>query len=209
MDAIQVRRAMLADAAGIARAQVATWRTTYRGLIPDAYLDAMEEEPRAKMWEEIIARDRGDGASSFVMVAVTAGTEPGHRPVSGPSSAATGEERGRATVGFAAAGPERSGDPEFRGELGALYVLKEYQGRGLGRRLVTAAVRELLGRGHASMLVWVLAQNPYRRFYESLGGVLVRSRTIEIGGVALEEWGYGWPDLEALLRRLEGERQGA
>ena len=75
---IDVRRAMPADAAGIARVQVATWRSTYRGLIPDAYLDAMEEEPRARWWQDVIARDAGDDGSSFVVVAVDGdGVPPG------------------------------------------------------------------------------------------------------------------------------------
>ncbi|EKP95233.1 GNAT family N-acetyltransferase [Thermaerobacter subterraneus] len=251
---IEIRRAMPADAAGIARVQVATWRSTYRGVIPDAYLDAMEEEPRARWWQDVIARDAGDAGSSFVVVAVdgvTLGGDAGAADGGGSGreagSGASGDEfrAGRTgahqvgvpldverrpvakhpagaartlarkgddpvataerVVGFAAAGPERSGDPEFRGELGAIYVLEEYQGRGVGRRLVAAAVRELLARGHRSMLVWVLAQNPYRRFYETLGGTRVRTRTIAIGGVDLEEWGYGWANLEGLLRRLEGQ----
>jgi len=31
-------------------------------------------------------------------------------------------------VGFAVAGPNRGADPEFTGELAAIYVLKAYQG---------------------------------------------------------------------------------
>ena len=204
---IRIEQARPGDGAGIARVQVATWQTTYRGLVPEAYLDAMAEEPRARMWEEVIARDRGDGASAFVMVAVAAGPEQDVDPAPGlPGS--TGEERGRTVVGFAAAGPERSGDPEFQGELGAIYVLREFQGQGVGRRLVAAVVDGLRARGHRSMLVWVLAGNPYRRFYESLGGVHVRTRTIEIGGVKLPEFGYGWRDLAELARSLPGDHLG-
>jgi len=48
------------------------------------------------------------------------------------------------------------------------------------------------------MLVWVLAENPNRRFYESLGGRFLRSTTITLGGADLEEWAYGWDDLRGL-----------
>jgi hypothetical protein len=44
------------------------------------------------------------------------------------------------------------------------------------------------------MLVWVLADNPSRRFYEALGGAPVRTQHIEFGGTLLEEIAYGWRD---------------
>ena len=52
---------------------------------------------------------------------------------------------------------------------------------------------------YPSMLVWVLAANPARGFYESLGGAFVRSRELELGGETHEEVGYGWLDVRALL----------
>jgi hypothetical protein len=45
-----------------------------------------------------------------------------------------------------------------------------------------------------SMLVWVLAENYARGFYERLGGALVGEQEITLGGVALREVAYGWPD---------------
>ena len=38
---ITIRPATAADAAQIARVRVDCWRSTYRGLVPDAYLDGM------------------------------------------------------------------------------------------------------------------------------------------------------------------------
>lgn len=174
-----VRDARPGDAEAIATVQVATWRSTYRGIIPDNFLDAMEVEPRAAQWREVIA---GRAGGPFVLV------------LEDPVRA---DPAGR-VVGFAAAGPERTGDPEFRGELGAIYILPEYQGRGGGRQLVREVARRLLAQGMTGLLVWVLAANPYRRFYEALGGRQVRSRYIAIGGRQLEEWGYGWHDLRTL-----------
>jgi hypothetical protein len=49
-----------------------------------------------------------------------------------------------------------------------------------------------------SLLVWVLADNPSRRFYEALGGQTVRVQPITIGGVTLDGVGYGWLDTSVL-----------
>jgi ribosomal protein S18 acetylase RimI-like enzyme len=102
-------------------------------------------------------------------------------------------------VGFASSGPERSGDPIFQGEIYALYVRPAYQRRGIRRRLVGTAARRLQQAGISGLLIRVLADNPpARRFYEQLGGQLVRAGEIEIGGARLAQVGYGWLDLQGL-----------
>jgi hypothetical protein len=52
------------------------------------------------------------------------------------------------------------------------------------------------------MLVWVLAKNPYRKFYDKLGGKYIRSKEIEIGGTTYEEVAYGWKDLRAITDQM-------
>jgi|SRR5690606_16724216 len=175
--AIVIRPARPDDAVAIARVQVATWNTTYRGLVPDEYLDNMEEEPRARHWRDVTSRNAEAAGNRFVIVA---------------------EDTGRGVVGFAAAGPERRGDPHFRGELEAIYILIDYQRQGIGRQLVREVAQRLLQRGFNTMLVWVLAENPFRGFYEALGGRLVRSEPITIGGKTLDMWAYGWDDIRHL-----------
>lgn len=56
----------------------------------------------------------------------------------------------------------------------------------------------LAADGLKSMLVWVLADNQSRRFYEALGGRFVTQQTITIGGQELTEVAYGWNDVGAL-----------
>ena len=102
-------------------------------------------------------------------------------------------------VGFASGGPEREGNQTYRGEIYAIYVLKEYQGQGIGRRLVSAVAQRLLVNGLGSMLAWVLTDNqPACRFYESLGGEQVGRKKTTIGGTDLEEVAYGWRDIARL-----------
>jgi len=55
--------------------------------------------------------------------------------------------------------------------------------------------RRLLAKDLGSALIWVLAENPARFFYQAMGGTLVAVRTQRMWGAALEESGYAWADL--------------
>ena len=50
------------------------------------------------------------------------------------------------------------------------------------------------------MLVWVLAENPSRQFYEALGGQELGQQEITVGGATLVEVAYGWKDIGGLGR---------
>jgi ribosomal protein S18 acetylase RimI-like enzyme len=167
-----VRRAGPEDAAGIARVHVATWRTAYRGLLPDDFLASLNESAYSERWRRTLS-----GAADRVYVA----------------------ENADAVIGFASGGKERAGEGGYSGELYAIYVLSEAQGHGHGRRLVQAVVGGLRELGLPNMIVWVLRDNmPARRFYEGLGGTYVREQPITIGSTLLQEVAYGWPSLDGV-----------
>jgi ribosomal protein S18 acetylase RimI-like enzyme len=172
-----LRQAILDDARDIARVDVDTWRATYRDILPAGYLSGLSYESRERMWRGVLS-DRGHGRSHFTLVA---------------EDYLTGR-----VVAFASGGRERDGTPGYRGELYTLYVDPACQRRGLGRRLTVKMAERLARAGVHSMLVWVLAQNPARRFYESLGGRWVQKKPISVGGVTVDEVAYGWPDTRAL-----------
>ena len=180
-----VREARPADVPGIARVHVDTWRTTYRGIVPDDYLDALSYEARERLWTRALERLAAAGEAG--------GTGNPHA-----GGLFVAEAPGGEVVGFASCGREATGDPQYPDELYAIYVLDAWQGQGLGRRLARAVADRLAAAGLHAMLVWVLADNPMRRFYEALGGRLLREKKVEIGGVALVEVAYGWPDTAAL-----------
>ena len=48
------------------------------------------------------------------------------------------------------------------------------------------------------MAVWVLALNPFRKFYETLGGQIIAEQQIERGVKVFTEVAYGWSDLSRL-----------
>lgn len=179
---ILIRTARLADTAGIAKVQIDTWRTTYTGIVPAQHLAGLSYGNCQAWWEDVLARKR-PRSSTYVA-----------------------EANGCGVVGFADGGPERDGNLNYMGELYSIYILKEYQGRGVGRRLVSAVVRSLLTCQMNSMLLWVLKDNhPSRRFYEALGGECVGQKAISIGGVSILEVAYGWNNIEGLAgQQLRG-----
>jgi ribosomal protein S18 acetylase RimI-like enzyme len=175
---ITIRRATIDDATALARVHVDTWRTTYRGMVPDDYLASLSYEKRtARCTEQIQATLAGN------FEIIVAENEDGQ------------------IVGFVDGGPNREDDPIYKGELYAIYILQAYQGRGIGKRLVPPLAKSLMAMGLDTMLLWVLTENTLaRRFYESLGGRYVRTSMWEVGGVSIEEVAYGWLDIRSLLK---------
>lgn len=102
----------------------------------------------------------------------------------------------RRLVGFVDGGKERSHPENGLGELYAIYILKEFQKQGTGRKLFEAAVESLLKTGMKSMVIWVLEQSPYRKFYESLQGELQSGvKQLQVAGHNLRLVSYGWSNL--------------
>ena len=87
----------------------------------------------------------------------------------------------------------------FSGEVYTLYVAPERQRCGIGGMLLTALLRDLHRHGHRTALVWALADNPSRFFYEAMGASLVAQSTEVLWGRRLRQSGYGWRDLKAWL----------
>jgi len=161
----------------MARVHVETWKSTYRGMVPDERLDQLTVENDIAGGFGRSLLDPPPGVAQFVAESTADGI-----------------------VGFAMGCPVRQPEPGFTGELGSIYVLRSYQGGGVGTALVREVARHLLRTGHSTMVVWVLKENPYRRFYERLGGVLGRSRMdpSRIAGMPVAEVSYGWTDLHRL-----------
>jgi ribosomal protein S18 acetylase RimI-like enzyme len=111
------------------------------------------------------------------------------------------EDDSKKIVGFAICGRDRDNDPTYEGEVIGLYILQSVQRRGIGKQLILSAVKDLKSRGFNSMIVWVLADNASRHFYEKLGGEHVHTRNITVGGKQFQEYGYGWKDLDSMLNR--------
>ncbi|WP_274365313.1 GNAT family N-acetyltransferase [Paenibacillus thermotolerans] len=173
---MHIRRAVLQDAEAIARVHVDSWRTTYKGIVPDEYLNSLSYKERTERWVNTLKRTD----TNVVFVA---------------------EDGDGSIVGFCSGGKERTGKfGEAEGELYAIYILEAHHRKGLGKKLVRALAEQLNGDGYQSMLIWVLEKNRSKYFYENLGGTFALTKSIEIGGSTLVEAAYRWEDLGLLCR---------
>lgn len=169
---MKVRKAVLSDAKGIAIVQVDSWRTTYKGIVSDDYLQKLSYEEHEKIWH---------GAISQKTMYVA-------------------EDNDGKIVGFSIGGKERSGNyPDYKGEVYAIYILQEHQGKGIGTLLMKPVVADFLEEHITTMAVYVLEDNDARFFYEALGAKKIDSVEIEIGGKKLTELVYGWDDIREFI----------
>ncbi|SFI29191.1 Ribosomal protein S18 acetylase RimI [Collimonas sp. OK307] len=165
---VVIRRATIADAGVIAAVRIDSWRTTYRGIIPDDYLDGMKIEESTAIWSRILSAT-SNAANVFV-------------------AEVDGE-----VLGFAAGMTLAQAKLGFDSELTAIYLEPSVQRAGIGRKLVAHVAAALASAGANNMLVWVLADNrPARQFYEMLGAELLAEQPFSWDGLELQEAGYGW-----------------
>ncbi len=176
-----IRPASAADALAIAEIHVESWRTTYQSILPRAYLDALSVPAREEFWAKTL-----------------------NAPEPGMIALVAQDTVSRRVVGLLCGGRERAGKLGCDAELYAIYVLREFQRKGLGVLLVNRLGHELSTRGFGSMAVWVLAANPSRHFYERLGAEVLGEQEIEFAGESFTEVAYGWKQLHSFRRGEPG-----
>lgn len=146
MPDIWLRPALPSDAEAIAALHVRVWRDAYKGLAPKAAWDALTEEVRLARWREVLT---DDDPRRFTLVAEHAGRIAGFGTACAPTEAVF----------------------EGRGEVRWLHVDPAAQGRGVGRRLMSALSRQLADWGYGGCALAVVVGNaPAMLFYERLGG---------------------------------------
>jgi GNAT superfamily N-acetyltransferase len=170
-----LRPATLADALPIARIHVAGWQSAYRGIVADEHLDSLSIDQKQAFWRQQLHHD--------------------------PCLLYVAEDPARGIIGFAYAGAHHGHFGEYRGEIHAIYVLDQFQRHGIGKRLFHQAAAALLQSHFQSMMIWTLKQNPYRKFYERMGGKLLGEETTAIAGREMLQVAYGWPDLAAIVQQ--------
>ncbi len=167
MLAPRIRPAVPGDAPAIARCQIVTWQYTYRGLLPDSFLDGLDVERSTESWRSVVSDRRR----------IT-------HVVDGPG-----------VVGFCTSGPSRGEAGGYRGEVEAIYIHPAEQGRGHGTALIEAAMEWLAGRRLTPVLVWALEANTRAHgFYQSLGAQRLDTRLLRIADALYPEVGFGWPE---------------
>jgi ribosomal protein S18 acetylase RimI-like enzyme len=137
---MEIRKATLDDIKDISRIYALSWKTAYKGIVPQTYLDELKED----FW-------------------VTAFTGWLKNKV---LTAQLIDENG-ISVGCIAYGESRDKSLPDWGEIVSFYLLPEYFGRGYGKKLLATALLDLKESGYENVYLWVLKENQRaRHFYE-------------------------------------------
>ena len=150
-----VRAARAADAAGLARVQVASWQAAFAGLVPPDVLGELAGQEAVgqftERWQAAISAPPTSRHRVHVAVA-----KPGEPEV----------------LGFAAAGPATDDDrwPATDGELYELHVLPGLAAEGHDERLLNAVADTFAEDGFSTGYTWALAGDSGRiGFLEAAG----------------------------------------
>ena len=141
-----VRPATLDEVEAFEAVRIATWKACFRGIVSDEFLDGLTLPPRRIQRCRDVIEDT-EGSAVFVACA------------------------GDRFIGMGMA--EQASDACLEsgvGEIRALYVHPDWQGRGVGKALLGALTAALRACGYRAAVLWTLRDlTPTRRFYEATG----------------------------------------
>ncbi|WP_274310152.1 GNAT family N-acetyltransferase [Solibacillus daqui] len=170
-----IRIAQLEDAANIAKVHVDSWRTTYKNIIPQSFLDKLSYEQRTTLWQNNMANlDR----NIFV--------------------AETNDE----IIGFVVGEKRDTNTEPGATDLSAIYLFEQWQGKGVGKLLLKQIMHTFKEQGFHKVYVEVLADNKSREFYKYYGAEYVKTIPITIGGVTIDEEVYVWNSVDTVLEKF-------
>jgi ribosomal protein S18 acetylase RimI-like enzyme len=161
---MDIRRATPYDAGAMAILHVDSWRAAYHGLVPDAFLDALEVDRRAERFRE----------------ALSAGTEETYL------AEQDGDLVGMLTIG---ACRDEDVDQKITGEIWGIYLAPQYWRQGIGSALCRYGER-LLASAIIRSTLWVFARNKQaRRFmkpwiYSRRAAKMLNPGTLELCAIA-------------------------
>ncbi|WP_291582236.1 GNAT family N-acetyltransferase [Clostridium sp. UBA6640] len=141
----KIRYANIDDAKVLGDIHSKSWKTAYKDIVPDEILNNITSEKRKISFEKILSEALEENILIF-------------------------EEEEKA-VGFMCIGKCRDEDKDdFCGEIVAMYLLPQYWNQGIGTKLITHGMNELINRNYKHITLWVLEGNVNaRRFYEKIG----------------------------------------
>lgn len=140
---MKIRKATLNDIKDISRIHALSWKSAYKGIISQQYLDDLQEDfwvSAFQFWIE----------GNYLTVQIILDDQ---KP-----------------IGCISYGKSRDDKLPDWGEIVSIYLLPEYFATGNGQRLFDAALSELKESGYKNIFLWVLKENHRaRKFYEKNG----------------------------------------
>ena len=162
-DDYTIRKNVYEDQEQMAKIKVDGWKNAYDLIISKAYLKTLNYEEQTKRYQQSF-----DEYQDLVLVAV----------------------REDEVLGYSCFNPIPNVD-QFDSELVSLYIKPSEIGRGIGKALFLETCRKLSSLGKKNMVVWCLSENENAiKFYEKLGGKIVKTKKAKIGNEFYEEYAF-------------------
>jgi len=140
---LEIKRAEAFDAHAISNIHALSWKSAYKGIVPQQYLDELKNDFWANAFEDWISNDK-------ITVQIMYDND--------------------LPIGCIAYGKSRDATLPDWGEIVSIYFLPDFMGKGYGKDLINLALSDMKKQGVRDIYIWVLDDNqPARRFYEKSG----------------------------------------
>ena len=171
---MNIRKAKLGDEKEIAEVIIDTWKCAYRNIIPDNFLDSLTPDKHIELFREQLSENK---EAIFVL------------------------EDENKIVGMISGGKDRSNKKDC--EIVAIYIKKNYQKRGFGKKLFDTIIKDHLKNNYKSMIIWTFEENKDRNFYEKLGGQVEERSSYTILDKEIPLVGFVWNDISKVFNTEE------
>ena len=149
-----IRDAVYDDIDKIAKLYISNWKETYKGLLPEDYLNSLTKEYAVEKWNKYLKN------KNHIFVAY----------------------EGNEFLGFVAS--KKDDNEEGYWYLDSLHITKNSRGKGIGTKLIYRVGQYALNHGYECMSICIVKGNDStKRIYEKLGAVHYEYFIDDFGGV--------------------------
>lgn len=144
---INIRKAIYSDCSNLSKLKREIWETTYRGIFPDEKIDNYDYEKNQKRFKGFIDNEKQE---LYVV------------------------ENNNELVGYTEFGEPFRPFEDYEQEIGLFYIRKDYQRRGIGKKLFNLALDYIRGTGVSKFFISCHKYNTNaQEFYKKMGGKIV------------------------------------
>lgn len=165
MENIIIRNIEEKDIPSIIDIQINGWKTAYKGIIDDSFLNSMNKEKKIKQRRKDYKKD------GYIIAEID-----------------------KEIVGFCRYIDNNTYTPnmsEIDCEIVALYVKPNFKYNGIGTKLFEFVIDEFKRKNKTKMIIWCLKYNePSIKFYKKMGGIITKEKIVEIADKKYVELGF-------------------
>ena len=145
---MEIRIALYEDCRSLALLKRFVWETTYRGIYPNEKIDKYDVDLNENKFKDMIKKQ---SQRLFVVLSDSK------------------------IIGYISYGKIMRAFDKHTHDIGLLYLLKEYQGKGIGRQMFEFAKKELKNQGITEFIVSCNKYNiQAQQFYKKMGGQIIK-----------------------------------